>query len=367
MNSTSSATITKRARQTWEVMHREAKNRGMALTRDKRLGDGRVIVATVGAFIKGLNNERGWGLDQHEVDLVRRFLKTTGNVVVLNKIEQYKFRIFIREEWSDEARVEERETPARDDKISPQDAGEDREPAPVEYKCVVDECGATYDTQNALNAHKAVHSRNNEEKRAAKASKGVLLPTAYQQKKILRALVNAGGEIEHPRGLVNRALMEQDQSIHKESIGHCVTSLHNHGLIRRDGNLRRTYKIALTPKGRREVRTLFGPDVSLPPERADEGPKGRPPTPASSAPEPPAAKTEEASPPPMKAKWLTDQFLLDELRYRLTAPKVDEVVAKKMDQMEQRLGLIGEIVTEVNAGKLSPLKALGDIEEAMKL
>lgn len=351
------------AKQTWEVMHKEAKNRGMALIRDKKLGDGRVIVATVGAFIKGLNSERSWGLDQHDVDFVRRFLKTTGNVVVLNKIEQYKFRIFIREEWSDAVLVTEtitKDNPSREDKISPQDAGEDREPAPVEYKC---HCGKTYDSQPALNAHKGIHKREKVEKEGPQ--KSVLMPTAHQQKKILRILVDVGGEIEHPRGLVNRVLLERDPSITKDSIGHSITSLRNHGLIRRDGNLRRTYKIALTPKGRREIKKLFGPDTNLPPEKADEGDEketGRTAPSASNS-----SKSQVTEDAPEKVQWLTDQFLLDELWRRLEHPRVSLEMTKELETAKQRLELIEGIVEEVNAGKITPLKGLGDIEEAVRL
>lgn len=345
--------IEKRAKQVWEVMHREAYNRGMALTREPKYGDGRVIVNTVGAFIKGLNKERNWGLDQNQIDLVRRFLKTTGNVVVLSKIEQYKFRIFIREEWSDAALVTEtitKENPSREDKISPQDAGEDRPPAPVEYKCGVEGCGAIYDSQNALNAHKAAHKKENEEH--PRAQKGVLLSTAHQQKKILRILVDVGGEVEHSRGLVNRVLLEHDPSITKDSIGHSITSLRNHGLIRRDGNLRRTYKIALTPKGEREVKKLFGTDTDLPKRSREEA----------------KPKVEEApAASPSNFSDLSDDEILTVLKERLAQPQVNMELAAKLEVLDQRLGLIEEIITEVNAGKTAPLKALGDIEEAMRL
>ena len=88
---TDSATrIEKRAHAVWEVMQREAANHGLALVKNKHFGDGRVLVATIGAFIKALNTERNWGLTDADVDAVRRYLKTTGNVVTLAKVEQYQ-------------------------------------------------------------------------------------------------------------------------------------------------------------------------------------------------------------------------------------------------------------------------------------
>ena len=159
--------IEKGAYYTWEVMHREAKKRGMALTRHRHIAhgniDGRIIISTIGAFIKMLNNERGWDLTENEVDLVRRYLKETGNVWTLSKVEQYKYRIFIAEEW--EERVIKKSIPEKKkDKMTAQDLGEDRQPSEVTYKCVKCDPPTTWGSQSALYGHSAVHKERTKPK-----------------------------------------------------------------------------------------------------------------------------------------------------------------------------------------------------------
>ncbi len=345
--------IQKRAKEVWEVMHEQATNRGMALQRDRTYGDGRVIINTVGAFIKGLSNERGWTLDQNKVDLVRRYLKATGNVVVLKKIEQYKFRIFIRETWHDGLMAEPitKANPSRADKISPEAAGETRPPAPVTFKCA--ECGKTYDTQNALNAHKAAHKEPE--------------PVAHQhsdmwvgdvQAEVLKALWELGGSVTESSGLVTRLLVRQNPAIPRETAGSAIAGLADRGFVIRKGNTRRTHEITLTNKGEAMCEQLFedqGEAAKSDPEPQPKGETSR------------TEVAEKASPDREDATSVanfSDEDLVAEIQQRLAAPKSDP---REVSDLKEKVALIASLVDDVMEGRVPPLKALGEIQEAVSL
>lgn len=255
--------IMKAAKQVWAVMQGEAFNRGMAITKDRNYGDGRVIINTVGAFIKGLNKERGWGLDENQIDLTRRYLKATGNVVVLNKLEQYQFRIFIRETWHEGLLVTEpvtKENPSRADKISPHDAGEDREPAPVEYRC--SQCGKSFASQQAVNGHMVVHkdepkpvTEDPEPHRGGNLVDEEEYVVSEHQAAILTALNGMGGRISHEHGRVS-SVIQQATGLTMHSTSNTSRSLYERGYIDREVRGKRTYRMWLTKKGKQVAENI---------------------------------------------------------------------------------------------------------------
>lgn len=353
----------KHAHAIWEVMQREAKNHGLALIKHPNYGDGRVMVNTVGAFINAFNRERNWGLDDAGKDIVRRYLKASGNVVVLEKVEQYRYRIFVREEWSNAALApvpvvagtsKTEQQKRAEAKVTEKEAGEDREPAPVQFKCA--ECGKSYDSQNALNAHKAAHK--GEPKKTFATPRARSQPLGEQQEAILIALSEMGGEASHPHGRASHVVWEQNPKvISKGSVGSSIKALTDRGMVMKDGNLRRTYKVSLTREGWKAVEKLTG-------QKHEESETITDLT--------PALKSRELMDETVKGivaelDQMSDEMLISILKRRLTKPKQDEKMAKELDETKQKVALIGSLVDDVMEGKTAPLMALAEIAEAVKL
>lgn len=417
--------VMRAAKAVWKTMHDEAQKRGMALAREKEYGDGRIIISTIGAFIKALNKERRWGLDEHEIDMVRRFLKASGNVVSLGKIEQYRYRIFIREEWSAALlvpkAVPEKHT-NKTTKPSDKDLGKDREPGPVEYKC--SRCTASYPTQAALNAHMAKHKTPADHGARPLSDEGDYI-ISESQAAIMKVTAELGGAASHDHGRVKRVYEGKDDRIHMDSFAGAVNGLVARGWLKREGNAKRTYKVSLTKKGREVMEELdhyrsaaavvgeyiqqrgeviepergelirgiasdlgitdhrvsnalltLAKEGKIEPERSKGGLwygaewKGAPlALPEESVPEfvdelPPIKRPRKSEKPAMALKYadIPDADLVAELQARL------EVVAQnEIEQLEQRLELIESLVNEATEGKMSPLKALAEIQEAVSL
>lgn len=318
--------IEKGAYYTWEVMHREAKKRGMALTRHRHIAhgniDGRIIISTIGAFIKMLNNERGWDLTENEVDLVRRYLKETGNVWTLSKVEQYKYRIFIAEEW--EERVIKKSIPERKkDKMTAQDLGEDRQPSEVTYKCVKCDPPTTWGSQNALYAHSAAHKERTKPKPVEK----IVTPLTHRQINLLQVLADRGGSIHESKGYAANVWAD----LAGEPINYISGSqgrLIDRGLItaeRKSKNHRRTYSYTLTGEGWKHVSREKEQVEKVTKEETKSGPE--------------RAKSADTY----------DQDLIEMISDRLSV-----------------LPQIQEVIDNVNAGKTTPLTALGEIEEILR-
>lgn len=442
--------IEKYAKDVWQVMHSGAHARGMALIRDPKYGDGRVIINTVGAFIKGLSKERDWNLDQTKVDLVRRYLKASGNVVVLSKVEQYKFRIFIRETWHDGVLVVEpitKDNPSRADKISAHDAGEDREAAPVEFKCGV--CGSAWRSQNALNSHKQVHKKERTKTPESEAVEhlfdGRMVPLSEHQAMILGLLKRCNGTLTDSKGRV-ASKMAGILDLNVTSVSSTARTLNESGYVTRKIKAKRTYEITLTKDGvwaadnlnvlrasrhimqefmetvgrfeKGDNNTLYETiaeatgisehramagllalesdgvvDIIRPRTKHSESGvpvavilKGHPlplpedPVLGLSGEDHELLGTEgqdhesysvetarEDAEVPMKAGWLSDEALLILLKERLAKPKVNDQLAKQLENVEMKIEMIETLVEEVNAGRSTPLKALGEIEEALNL
>lgn len=405
--------VERAAKEVWVVMHREASNRGMALTRDKRYGDGRIIIGTIGSFIKMLNKEREWGLTETEIDLTRRYLRATGNVVVLSKMEQYRFRIFVREQWSDERISEERTEgdaiSKRAARLSPEEAGETMEPSPVKYKCGV--CQAEFVNYHALNGHKASHATKEKVKRRGKVKEKSEPVTVLGEKTamVLRALKDLGGEVKDETGFVARKLAKEAGV--EMPIANAFATLVGRGLIDREGNATRTYRVTLTSEGWKASRNVnhyrssqevvheamrraqvvtttrgqdnlyerLGSMCGISPERAASGARtledagvvdierenGQPKrvalVDATDTSEEEESVPNFATPQPMVTETsdVPDEELIAEVLTRL----------KQRDDssLEAKMEIIASLVDDATQGKISPLKALSDIQETVNL
>ncbi len=404
----------KAARAVWEVMQKEASSRGMALSKNKQFGDGRVIIGAVKTFIKVLNDERGWRFNDTDFDLVRSYLKSTGNVVVLSKVEKYRYRIFIREEWNETPLVkgspkEPDSIDRRAEKLTADEAGETREPAPVEFKCVRCVPPSVWGSQPALNAHMALHK--NDQKKETPKPKIYAVSLGESQAAILTVLLKNGGIVSHVKGATTQKIARQDPRLRgktNQSLGSTMIKLENDGLITRDVRKKRTYRVELTEYGKEVAADInsyraatqvildylkenpvtewntatmkddLGASAGVVPDRVRralttlehegeitrgqasmkktrivlagaEGQVAEPVKDAESLPAPSGLFEE-----------LDDAVLLTILERRLN--RKEEVASYK-----EKVEFIDSIVSEANDGKISPLKALADIQEALKL
>jgi DNA-binding MarR family transcriptional regulator len=385
--------VIKFAHDVWEVMHREAKNRGFALQRNKTFGDGRVIINTVGAFIKGLGGERGWDLNQTQVDLIRRYLRASGNVVVLEKMEQYKFKIFIRETWHDgivvTVPVEHKKT--REDRLTPEEAGETRPPAPVTV-------------------------RKAEAKTAGRDEDLISEPQA----KVLLHLHHSGGTVTDDSGFVSKVIAAQT-GLPRKTVTSTMGSLQKRGLVKRQGPQKRTKKLTLTTRGVEVVRSIdvyrAAPEVVfefIQGVKVFEAPTGQlyeklaqrlgkesavigravraleerkavlvdrnngdgypyrvrisgvEPGPVVQTPVEEEPVPEREDEPLLRSAPVVEAIVALEGVIAQEMERIQEQASKNSDQQE-KLDLIASLVKEVNEGKLSPLKALGEIEAALEM
>jgi hypothetical protein len=363
------ATLVKRAHLVWETMHDEVKKRGLALTKEKIRGttlDGRVFIGTIGAFISALNNEREWGYQKHECDLVRQYLKDSGNVVTLSKVEQYRFRIFIREEWGNGLLITLPKATAKKTsgskshdpegkKLRPEEVGEDRPPAPVEYKCA--DCGKTFEGANArmaLMGHRASHSpRTKKEKKRTSLSS--------RQSNLLKVLEQLGGEITDPDGNCTSKWATAAGETDPRYVSASQLSFKKRGLLIREGKEKKTYRFALTKKGLAEAKKL--PEVPLHTETPPKPPMEQ----KTVFYDPDKTKPSEAPPGPEHLPITGNQNIDTALSSLVVRIAGELHFARKSGNQQEKLDLIASLVKEVNEGKLSPLKALGDIEAALDL
>lgn len=426
--------LAEQSKAVWEVMRREAERKHFARQRVKEYGDGRVIIATIGGFISALDKEREWNLEKAEKDLLRRYLKATGNVVALNKVEQYQWRIFVREEWND-AEVIPFTVVGGDDKgrgkaeqqLTPEEAGEDREPAPVRTKWQCKDCGGEFENQQSYASH-VRHSH----------SFDLASPLSEQQAGFLCAL-HAAGEVHDESGHATRLLYKFDDRLEGKLSG-TMRSLVDQGLVERETrHPKRTNTLRLTERGRevvedidthrattdvvrdhlariREVHSETGDLTNVLAEQVGKSPgsvgralraledeglvdlyrtdggymtgvrwRGKPFRPHTMW-----SRSSDAAPKrvvPEKdieavvrdtldepVDRLSDRALVRELSLRLTKQDPSEELQAQNDKLidansdlVEKLDLIQSVVKDAAEGGTSPLKALSDIEEVMTL
>lgn len=436
--------VVKHAYAVWEVMHSEAKKRGLARERNKLYGDGRIMVNTVGSFIGALGSERNWNLTNNQKDLIRRYLKASGNVVVLEKIEQYRFRIFVREEWTNKALIQPI-TPTSagphqaiakgEHKLTPEEAGETREPAPVVHKCAycdyttTDEGGIPPGHMQKHPDKTKAHARRQQLKeRLLHTPQERLAPLSEYQATFLATLGRIGGVVSHKNNATGE--MARLSELPSRRVTQATAGLRDRGLITKEGKGKRTYKYTMTDEGWEvfnhlneyrhgyyvvrefiekvgHVQTKAGrlspviaeslniathrvssalrtlSDEGLITYHVKEGKtlphavtwNGQRPSNVTQ-PEPALlTQTTDIAEQTKKIEetvegWtqalasIDNANLLGELRRRLmNAPDLTE----ENEDLRQKLSLIASLVQDVMDGKIAPLKALGEIEEAVKL
>lgn len=426
---TISERLAEQAHEVWKMMLKYAERKNFARQRVGEYGDGRVIIATVGGFITALSKEREWGLAKNERDLIRRYLKATGNVVVLDKVEQYKYRIFVRGEWNDTEVIpftvtsgdsEAVKRSKSEKRLTPEEAGEDREPEEVQtrWRCPEEGCDEEFDRKSLMASHRRMAHRPF----ISEAQAGVLC-----------ALQALGGraEDEDGRALVD-VLPEYDRRL-EGYISSTVRHLRDRGLVDTDNrHPKRTYAVWLTDEGRefvknidehrttvavigdllarvREVHANTGKlaeklarqvnknkgaiadalhtledDGLVHIYRSDGGYmtgvkwEGEPYEPYTKWPtvvqQDPPKRPQLPVKPPAKVSFdsdeLSDEDLIEALSERLMGvdEKAELVAANsKVYELTEKLELIENLIREANDGELTPLKALSEIQEAVRL
>jgi DNA-binding MarR family transcriptional regulator len=337
-NMTAAKGITEQAFSVWEVMHAEAKKRGCALTRVPDHGNGRVVVGTISAFITGLSETRDWGLEKTEVDIIRRYLKKSGNVVMLDKLADYQFRIFVAEKWSEapimtlaSGRREPTDKEKLEARIDPHDAGEDRKPAPVKHRCAT--CGKEFDSSLSVRGHLAVHAPREE---TITSRQEVLLKALYER------------PVSDKSGYSTRKLARRvkDRTSTMTSISGTLLAMEKKGWVTRAKKGKKTFSIAITEKGRKVAESLVENQPSAAPAQPSP-PKTR------------ATGTGETHP--------DDAIFLSALGRHLTDLRTQSEHSAQVSELEEKFALIASLVDDVMDGRLAPLKALADIQEALKL
>lgn len=87
---------------TWQRFRDTASKRGIPAMAHSRYGSGWVVIGSASMAIRRVIRVVKGQRDTH-VDLVRKYLRTSNNVVSLDRVADYEFNIFVAEEWRDHA------------------------------------------------------------------------------------------------------------------------------------------------------------------------------------------------------------------------------------------------------------------------
>jgi predicted transcriptional regulator len=382
--------IITQAHAVWEAMYTQAVRTNMARTKHDG-DDGRILIASSTAVLKGLGTERNWELDPDRMDLIMRYLTFTRNLVPLNAMGHHNYRMFVREDWTNAALASlppagrETSLPPTKERI----VASNETVAPVTHKC--DFCGKTFDTDASLRGHKSAHAddpnylsrdkkRKMEREKRAKAATPTSKPakkakkpggltaggksfpefTNFQQA-IIRAMVVAGGEIYNESGFAAQELSKL-ANLPRKIVTSSQRTLDDRGLLKREITGKRTYRYTLTKKGYAEAKRLgYTSEPAREPELVED-----------ETPKPVVTPTTEVTRKvtdtnmTIPLEQVGNRELIRELEVRLVDAKLATSAAERLDQATEKLELIGSLVKEVNAGELAPLRALSDIEEALK-
>lgn len=90
---------------------------------------------------------------QLAVRAVSRYLTSTKNMVCLDHGPDRQSRWFVREEWNDSPPAGGLRSTRRELRVTPQEAGEDREPAPVEMEYECPHCESRFASKHRRSAH----------------------------------------------------------------------------------------------------------------------------------------------------------------------------------------------------------------------
>ncbi len=228
--------------ETHRLMRKAARDKGMARLRRGAV-DGYALPGTVASFIWAASSSIGGDeITKEDVDLVRRYLKVTGNVITMERLAERRFKIFVAGEWQvvdPELKKPRREPDAIDkraEKLRPEEVGEDREPAPVVV--VQRGPGRTY------------------------------IPTE-RTAPLLIELAHLG-EVTDSRGHATEQLIEASGvDTHPRNASNLLRKFEEEGLVTRKVKGKRTYRIEITEQGlERAILTAEMRGIPLKP-RAD--------------------------------------------------------------------------------------------------
>jgi DNA-directed RNA polymerase subunit RPC12/RpoP len=331
--------VAKHARRTWEEMLSSCGEHDK-LTHQK-FGVGFLYVGTVSGAIRKVSKEvTGHDCDNTRVKMVREFLRYSHNVVVLEKVKDYTHKIFIRAEWNEGQTAVLLAGGERDNsrpenwferKVTPEEAGETMKPEPVKKEWECKQCGERFDSTPKLARH-AIDDHTDTDR-------------TYVCK-------HCGQEFDNPNALGGHtrskhpvvsyvcdecgADMETNfKLVHHKRLAHGEVECEVCG--RKIGN-----ELSLV----KHMKRAHGVDK---PDQPDK-------------------------PTAINAVQHDDNAIVmaNKIRHHLQdaerqVAKLVAMASKADDKSKGKLDIIADIITDVESGKCSPLKALSDISEALRL
>lgn len=377
-----------------------------------QFGLGYVVRGTISGFIRSGCRAKSTKMpSKATLEFTRKFLRLSQNMVVLEKIEDYEFKIFVRAEWKDDWSIlpmvyqrREQSDNWYERKITPEEAGETMAQAPVEEltASIQCNCGLYFETAEALQAHVPKCPEH-------KGGTGVYTCQHCGERftETWHLANHVGIEHPHHTGRRKKRNGEVQRDEHGRALAQCPhcggtwvsQGLHNH--VRRcPQNPKQKPHPPSQRQSERKRWTKWAtsgelPDDMQPPditfavtEQWDED--------RQSYVCPLCDRDFNAHQGLVRhkeghinqwAKWMAtdgvkrlqaqsdpsamgNDALLDELRSRLDSPTESDESRRIREEHEvllQRHELIRSIVAEVNKGELAPLKALSDIEASLDL
>lgn len=221
---------------TWTIMRRGVEKRGVPAMSHSRYGMGWVITDSVSQYVRQALHVRKGQQDTH-VDFVRKFLKATGNVVVLGRVSTYEFDVFVSENWRDHAVIT---LPVGIDRLGWREEkmireAEEREPEPVVVTTIKDR---KVKKEEAMGA-------------AAPATPPPSTPMSEQMVMILGALFRAGGKVKDPNCIQVILGLPGVENIDASTVGSALTTLTKRGYITRTVKGKKSVRVEITEDGRR--------------------------------------------------------------------------------------------------------------------
>lgn len=240
------------------------------------LGTGWVIKGSVAGFVRQAERAQGRGKPSREhINMVRRFLKGTFNVVPLDKVDDYTFRQFVRAEWNDyeppTSQVLEQERASTSGNwyertLKPHEAGAHQAPSEVTVRKAshpCQHCDMSFEDPDVLNRHVAsTHPRQEESdmtnetirKKKVRQEQEGEKPHLYQPlndhaSELMKLLRDSNGEVADKSGFC-RSRIHEKTGVSKPTVGATIKTLENNGLVETTTRGRRTYRVALTDRGR---------------------------------------------------------------------------------------------------------------------
>lgn len=304
-----------------------------------RLGRGYIITGSVSQFIrKGTERVTGAKPDKSTIEYARKFLRLSKNMVAIQRVDLYTFKIFVSDDWRDPAimpLVYQRSDQSEDwyeRSLSPEEAGEYQPIEEVSIKklpFLCQYCSYGAETREMLEAHMTEHG---EEKQY----------TCKHCGEQFDSMQRLGGHMTgyHSKKKGGQTYMPKKNKPPRHTIKPDIPELEWKATAQWDENRERY----VCPNCDRDFRTWNAL------ARHKEWHVN-------------AWAREIVSKPTTEVSTLSDDQLLEELKGRM-GNKDQE---KELATLKERHEFIRSIVKDVNEGKIAPLKALSDIETALDL